>query len=133
MPPERPDKHLAQFWHYSDLTQELLDDVDELFARLSDDLASSLTAWREYLFSDPSRKPKKAWNAGPGRASRLHWGLQRPRFSGLRELPAAEKEFLPSRTDLSRERGLEAVPAAVIVDGNEARVIVDARTGSSGG
>ncbi len=125
MPPETPEKHLAQFWHYSDLTQELLDEVNELFSRLSDELADSLTAWREYLFSSPNRKPKKAWNAGPGKTGRLHWGPKSPRFGGLRELPSPEKEFLRSRAELGRERGLQAVPATVILDGNEARVVVD--------
>ncbi len=125
MPPETPEKHLAQFWHYSDLTQELLDDVNELFTHLSDDLAESVTAWREYLFSSPNHRPKKAWNAGPGKTRRLHWGPQSPRFDGLRELPPPEKEFLRSRAELSREPGLQAVPATVILDGKEARVIVD--------
>ncbi len=124
MPLETPQKHLAQFWHYSDLTQELLDEVNELFTRLTDALADSLTAWREYLFSSPNRKRKKAWNAGPGKTKRLHWGPQSPRFEGLRELPAPEKEFLRSRAELSRERGLEAVPATVILEGNEARVVI---------
>lgn len=132
LPPETPEKHLAEFWHYSDLSQELLDDVNELFSRLATELSSCLTAWRQYVFSNPDRKAKKAWNAGPGRAKRLRWGLRRPRFNGLAELDAGEMNFLLWRAKVSKERGLEAVPATVILDGKGARVLVGAEEEAPG-
>lgn len=80
MPLETPQKHLAQFWHYSDLTQELLDEVNELFTRLTDALADSLTAWREYLFSSRTANARRRGTRDPERRSDFT-GVRRVRGS----------------------------------------------------
>lgn len=125
MPPESPEKHLAQFWHYSDLTQQLLDEVDELFETLACELVANINDWREYVKTRPRTKPKKMWNAGPGRTELLHWGAEAPRVKGLYELRAAEKSFVMSRARAARERHVEPLEVAVLIEGENARVLVD--------
>jgi hypothetical protein len=128
MPPESPEKHLAQFQHYFDVTEELLTKVDSLYVRLLEEQNEAARARRRYLATRPSLRRKEVWNAGPGRSQRLHWGPPKPRFDGLRTLPEREKHFLFERVKLTRERAVEATPATVLVEGNEARLVIEAET-----
>jgi hypothetical protein len=125
MPPESTEKHLAQFSHYAEVTQELIADVDGLFDRLSSELETSLALWRRYISSEPGELPKHVWNRGPGTFHPLHWGEHRPRHNGLLLLDMPEKRFIRDRAQYGRDRQAKLAVTQVVIDAGDARLLVD--------
>lgn len=122
MPYKSSKTQETDFWHYAAMTKQAMSGVDDLITYLDQELTTRDQEWREYQVGRPKRKPKQAWNLGPGRIKPLHAGPQQPKFEGLRNLSSGHRNWIKQRVRLAATP-IELPSAIVVIEGEEARLI----------
>ena len=122
MPYANPEMRFTEFWHYAELTDEALQQVNDAAVALDVARNANFREWHLYIKRRPRERSPRLWNATGGQYVR-HVGPKKPTVD-FRKLPEPHLTYIRTRAAVARQ-SMEVVPTTVVLDESGARLLTE--------